>query len=482
MRFPFHLVIRFEATINKQDACCTFMKISPARLAAYDILWRVQTEDAYASNLLASLRYEALSSVDHALAQELTLGVLRWQLQLDWLIEHFARRKLKKLDAEVVIALRLGIYQLNFLSRIPPHAAINESVNLVKLHKKFSAAPMVNGVLRSVQRAGKEGIAALLDAIKTPLEKLSIVASHPQWLLQKWADRFGFEEAQALALANNHSPQIAFRFHQRVQAEATTREWFDAHQIKLRNSTLAPNAAVIAQGSLSALSEPMQKNWIYLQDEASQFVAHALTANLKSQISNLKLLDVCAAPGSKTSLLASLLPDDAVIVAGDLHLHRLQTMRELAARANVTNLNLVQLDASKSLPFATEAMFDAVLLDAPCSGLGTLQRHPEIKWRVTQTKIQELAELQKTLLVNAASQVRAGGTLTYSVCSTEVEEGEDVISWFRAQQPAFQDVTKERLEALGIDFADRLTPIVGARTFTHEHKCESFFVCVLQRE
>lgn len=456
------------------------MKVSPARLAAYEVLWRVQTEDAYASNLLASSRYESLSAADHALAQELTLGVLRWQLQLDWLIEHFARRKIAKLDVEVALALRLGLYQLLFLSRIPPHAALNESVNLVKLHKKHSAAPLVNGVLRAVQRAGKAQVQTLWESIQAPLERLSIETSHPLWLLEKWAGRFGIDETRALALANNQTPQTAFRFQPGVQDAAVTREWFAAQQIQLRDSALVPNAAVIEQGSLSARAEPVQNGWIYLQDEASQLVAH-LAANYRLLTTDYRLLDLCAAPGSKTSLLASLLPESALIIASDLHLHRLQTLYELAGRAKVENLHLVQLDATRPLPFATEPQFDLVLLDAPCSGLGTLQRHPEIKWRITAGKLDELAALQKVLLENVAAQVRVGGLLAYSVCSTEPEEGEAIIADFCARHSYFEEVTRERLLTLQLEPTQFCSTMAGARTFTQQHGCESFFVAVLQK-
>ncbi len=457
------------------------MKVSPARLTAYEILRRVETEEAYASNLLASARYENLASADHALAQELTLGVLRWQAQLDFLIEQFSRRKLTKLDHEVVIALRLGIYQLNFLTRIPPHAAINEAVNLVKLQKKHSAAPMVNAVLRAVQRKGKDEFAKLASTIHDPLEKLSIETSHPSWLLRRWRNRFGEDEARELAIANNHAAATAFRFNARIQSEEQTRDWFAAQEVQLRNSALAPNAAVLEAGRLSVNSDPVQSNWIYLQDEASQLVAH-LAAGNRLPITNYRLLDLCAAPGSKTSLLASLLPEDAWIVAGDLRMHRLQTMRELAARANISNLKLLQLDATKPLPFAADTKFDLVLLDAPCSGLGTLQRHPEIKWRITETKLNELAALQKRLLENAATQVHSGGWLTYSVCATEPEEGEEVIASFRASHPEFCDVTRERLVGIGLEPEAFLTSTFGARTFPQRHGCEGFFVCVLEKQ
>lgn len=454
------------------------MKVAPARVAAFDILFRVACEDAYASNLLTSARYENLSSADHALTQELTLGVLRWQGQLDFFITHFTKRKLAKLDLEVVIALRLGLYQLQFLDRIPPHAAINESVNLVKLHKKHSAAPMVNAVLRAAQRAGKEALAQIIQTIANPLEKLSIETSHPQWLLERWMRRWGADEARNLAVANNRAPVTAFRFNPRVQAEAITREWLAAQHIQIRPAELAPNAAVITAGSLSANAEAMQQGWLYLQDEASQLVAHLLANTPHSALRTPRLLDLCAAPGSKTTLLASLLPENALLVACDLHWHRLQTMRELAAQARVANLNLLQLDASKALPFA-DTKFDFVLLDAPCSGLGTLQRHPEIKWRIQETKIKELAALQQQLLANAATQVNTGGLLVYSVCSTEGEEGENVIAAFRATHPEFHDVTRERLTELGIEAEALMTATFGARTFPHRQGCEGFFVCAL---
>jgi 16S rRNA (cytosine967-C5)-methyltransferase len=453
------------------------MKVSPARQAAFDVLWRVESEAAYAANLLASSHLNELSREDRALAQELTLGALRWQLQLDSLIEHFARRRISKLDLAAVVALRLGLYQLLFLTRTPAHAAINESVNLVKARGLNSAAPFVNAVLRSAQRAGADGVRGLIESINDPLRRLSVETSHPAWLLNRWINRFGADEARALALANNAPPRTAFRFNPCRASEEQTRAWLAEHGISISNSALTPGAAVIESGSLSASAEPVREGWVYLQDEASQLVAH-LAANLKSQISNLKFIDLCAAPGGKTTLAASLLPADTLTVACDIHSHRLRTTEELAARLGITSLCLLQLDAARDLPFAEE-QFDLVLLDAPCTGTGTLQRHPEIKWRTGEEKVAELAELQRKLITQAARQVRPGGLLTYSVCSTEPEEGEEIIAWFRSQHSEYRDVTRERLAELSLDPAELLTPTHGARTFTHRHGAESFFACVL---
>lgn len=487
------------------------MKISPARLAASEILLRVETEEAYASNLLASSRYDHLSREDRALAQELTLGTLRWQGQLDFLIEHFAHRKPDRMDAEVLIALRLGLYQLRFLSRIPPHAAINESVNLAKASRARSSAPMVNAILRTAQRAGAS-LSALIHNIADPLKKLCVETSHPAWLMQRWQPRFGEMQAREFALSHNAAPRTAFRFNDRRAAIEQTSQWLKDHRIDFGQSAIAPQAMVIASGHLSASALPVREAWLYLQDEASQLVAHLAAGRQSGRenagwsdqaiarqhdsatpqnntssgrdeviISNSELrtlLDVCAAPGSKASLLAVLAPPGSQVMACDLHLHRLQTLRRLLHQSAVDSVHLVQCDAARPLPFP-EAMFDAVLLDAPCSGTGTLQRHPEIKWRSNENKIQELAALQRQLLEQAARQVRVGGLLTYAVCSTEPEEGEAIIAQFREQHTEYRDVTRERLTELGLNAEALLTPTSGGRTFTHRHSTESFFFCVL---
>ncbi|HKX32625.1 MAG TPA: 16S rRNA (cytosine(967)-C(5))-methyltransferase RsmB [Blastocatellia bacterium] len=450
------------------------VKVTTVRRAAYEALRRVEEDQAYATNLLLSPRFQTLSREDQALLRELTLGVLRWQGRLDFLIEHYSRRKIARLDSEVVIALRLGLYQLKFLSRIPSHAAVNESVNLVRELKKQSAAPFCNAVLRAAQRDESLDLDRLIE---DPLERLSVETSHPAWLLRRWTERFG-AEASALAMANNRAPRTAFRFLSGRSSESETRAWFAAHGIETRRSELAPQAEILENGNLSGSSEPVNEGWIYLQDEASQLVGHLAGG---SAAAGQRALDLCAAPGGKTSLLASLLPQPSLIVASDRHLHRLQTMKELSARQGIEGIRLVQLDAAAELPFAEPGGFDRVLLDAPCSGLGTLQRHPEIKWRIDPGKLRELAELQRRLIVNASRQVAPGGLLIYSVCSTEPEEGEEAIAWFRRDRPEYRDLTRERLTELGLDPSSMLTESFGARTFPHRQGTEGFFVCVLWR-
>jgi 16S rRNA (cytosine967-C5)-methyltransferase len=454
------------------------MQITRARLAAFDILRRVADEGAYASNLLASEGLSDLGREDRALVQTLVLGVLRWQRQLDFLIEHYSRRGTGALDTAVVLALRLGLYQLRFLERVPAHAAINESVNLTRKHKVASASGFVNGVLRSAQRQMSTPITELIPPGVGDVERLSIETAHPQWLLERWVSRYGASDARALALANNETPQTALRLNLRRASKESIVRWFDENSLAVRDSLLSPDALIQEEGYLSPASKPIREGWVYPQDECSQLVAHlAIDLGGNSESAALKILDLCAAPGSKTSLMESLLPGGGII-ACDIHRHRLRTLLKLAQVSGANRILPVQLDATGDLPFAEDS-FDAVLLDAPCSGLGTLQRHPEIKWRVTADNISELSHLQRSLIESGAKVLRPGGLLTYSVCTTEPEEGEEIIASFKSAHPEYRDVTRERLVESGLNAGELLTSTYGARSFTHRDKCESFFFCVL---
>ena len=287
-----------------------------------------------------------------------------------------------------------------------------------------------------------------------------------------------------LAQTNNTPPRIAFRFNETQAPIEQTSKWLAQQGIETRPSIIAPQAQVITGGSLSGQAEPLKTGALYVQDEASQLVAHLAVhsiRNPKTEISSPRILDLCAAPGSKALMMATLAPD-ADVFANDLYAHRLRTLDELRERLGIVNILSQQHDATGELPAKWQARFDAVLLDAPCSGLGTLQRHPEIKWRVTENKLKELSELQSTLLANAARCVKPEGTLVYSVCSTEVVEGEEVIAELLAQNPNWRDITAERLTALGLNAQNFLTEGHGARTWPHQHDCEGFYFCVLQQQ
>ncbi|HEV2914639.1 MAG TPA: 16S rRNA (cytosine(967)-C(5))-methyltransferase RsmB [Pyrinomonadaceae bacterium] len=439
--------------------------VSPARLAAFEILRRVEEEGAFASVLLAAMQTEGLRADDRALCYELVLGTLRRQLWLDCLIEHYAARAASRLDAPVRRALRLGLYQLRFLSRIPASAVVNESVNLAYRARLRSAAAFINAVLR---RALKEPSYDPAQGIVDPVMRLAVETSHPQWLIERWTKAFGPETTAAFARANNEAPPVAFRL---VAARAKNGDVLE--ELRAAGGQLSPSLIVPGgwriKGASARLRELASEGFVYVQDEASQLVAHALGAQAGERV-----LDACAAPGSKTTYIADRTEGAASIVAGDLYEHRLRTLHESAMRQGLgAAVAAVAYDATIALPFA-EGAFDRVLVDAPCTGTGTLRRNPEIRWRISPSDIAELSARQRAILVNAAKVVGARGRLVYSTCSVEPEENEAVVASFLKENGSF---TQASIQAPG----DLQSADGRARTWPQRDGADGFFIAAFER-
>jgi 16S rRNA (cytosine967-C5)-methyltransferase len=390
-------------------------EISPARVAAFNILQQV--ENGAFSSVLLAVQESNLQPLDRPLCHELVLGVLRWQLFLDKIAEHFSKRRVESLDPAVRIALRLGLYQLRFLTRIPVSAAVNESVSLVRAARLSSATAFVNAVLR---RAARETEYDPVARISEPLEKISVQTSHPAWLIERWVRSFGTDEAEAFARANNTVPPTAFRVvaNRANQSEILSR--LSAAGAGLESSDIV-NGAWRVSGATSLLREMSSAGEIYLQDEASQLVADAMEVKRGERV-----LDLCAAPGGKTTLMADRAPEAAFIVAADRSATRMATVISTIRLHEVKNIRPLILDATQQLPFSRES-FDRVLVDAPCSGTGTLRANPEIRWRLAPADFQNFAEQQKRILSRACEVLKPGGRLIYSTCSVEREENEEVI-------------------------------------------------------
>ena len=449
-------------TNTKQKAAAN-ISISPARLNAFEILRRVEEGGAYASVLLAT-KAAQLEPSDRALAHELVMGVLRRQLWLDHLISHYAGRDVQRLDLAVRIALRMGLYQLRFMSRVPPSAAVNESVNLVRKARLQSSAALVNAVLR---RATRESDYDPVAGVSDPVESLAVETSHPDWLIRRWVHNWGLEEATAFAKANNEVAPTAFRINHEATEANEILEGLRSAGADLSPSSLAPGGWRIS-GATQLLRELAREGRVYIQDEASQLVAHVLGARDGDRV-----LDVCAAPGSKTTHIASLTGPSSVIIAGDLHAHRLRTVASSATAQRLTNIHCVVLDGLQQMPFVTEA-FDCVLVDAPCTGTGTLRRNPEIRWRISAADLDELAQRQVEILMKAASVVKSGGRLVYSTCSVEPEEDEQIIDRFTAQNQDFEPLSLPINSPL-------LTKSNMARVWPHREGADGFFIAAFSR-
>ncbi|MEO8072455.1 MAG: 16S rRNA (cytosine(967)-C(5))-methyltransferase RsmB [Acidobacteriota bacterium] len=432
------------------------MKISPARIAAFEILVKIAKEKSFSSALLPVYEKD-LQTKDRALCHELSLGVLRKQIYLDKIIESFTKNK--KLDTAVRIALRLGIYQLKFLDKIPDYSAINESVNLVQFAKKTSAKGFVNAILRRVLREEIE--LKFIDEV----ERVSVETSHPRWLIERWIKQFGFEKTENLAYANNQTPSLVFRLT--GKSDENTLEILSKIGLDFAESKNVPNAFRVSKPNeiLFAFAE---EGKIYFQEESSQLVGR--TVNLSE---SEKFLDVCAAPGSKLSQIVSKSLNNNFITGGDLYEHRLRVVGETLEKTGAKNVNILAYDALKHLPFADES-FDAVLVDAPCSGTGTIRHNPEIRCFLEEKDFAELSAKQLEILMNASKVLKSGGRLIYSTCSLERDENEAVCEKFLGQASNFKKVLPEISE-------DFLTSEDYARTFPDRDKMDGFFIAAFQK-
>jgi 16S rRNA (cytosine967-C5)-methyltransferase len=475
------------------------MAVSPARAAAFDILLRVEQQDAYASELLHSSRFAKLSPQDHGLTTELVMGVLRWRSLLDTEISSASSQKLEKLDIEVLIALRLAAYQLMFLERVPDRAVVNESVELVKRARKRSAAPFVNAVLRkladktSAAKAGPDnqpaatlkrrptqnrptpnrptpnrptqnhgaGEVQIADA-KTEAE-LSHASAHPRWLVERWTRQFGYEAAKQICIYDQQVPESSMHLHGEDELSG----------LKVSPGKLLSSARRLQPGTSINVGDP-RFNRIHIQDEASQLVA--LLAGKGSNI-----LDCCAAPGGKTRLLAHRNPG-ATVVAAELHPHRARLLRRLVPAQNVC----VLVADVRMLPITMS--FDRVLVDVPCTGTGTLARNPEIKWRLRPADLLEFQERQLSILQSAMQNVAPGGRLVYSTCSLEPEENQDVVERAVSADVSFRineccaELEKLQLEGeLVWKDLGSITSGPYLRTIPGIHPCDGFFAAVLEK-
>ncbi|MGH7839239.1 MAG: 16S rRNA (cytosine(967)-C(5))-methyltransferase RsmB, partial [Candidatus Binataceae bacterium] len=444
-----------------------------ARTIAFDALLRVETEAAYASELLHARLNAKVSARDAALATEIVMGALRSQRLLDFFIELYTGKKLAALDVEVLIALRIGIYQLRHLTRIPASAAVDESVELVKRARKHSAASLVNAVLRRAASESAKPVEEFLSADLSAADTMGLRHSHPTWLVERWLKRLGRERTVALLETNNEAPrrvcaQGAPEFPEEVMRSLA------AAGVEFESGRLARDAITIRSGDV-AKTKAFQNGWISFQDEASQIIPLLLDVKAGELV-----LDVCAAPGGKTMALARAAGPGALVVAADLRENRLRAMRERLAKAGVSNVKMVALDGTAPLPF--RGKFDRILVDAPCSGTGTLARNPEIRWKLKEDDLRELHARQVMLLNSALECLTPGGRLVYSTCSLEPEENEDVVSETLNAHPEFRAIAAE-IPSGALAEGVRIETLVddnGAfRTFPPLHFADGFFATVL---
>jgi 16S rRNA (cytosine967-C5)-methyltransferase len=449
--------------------------IAPARVAAYDILCAISAGNADLPTAIAAARASLHDDRDRALAAEIASGVQRRRAALDHLIAAFAKRAIDRLDREIVEILRLSAYQLLYLTRVPAAAVVDDAVDLTKRAGKRSASGFVNAVLRTISR--RRGSLPLPPRPADPadraiaLEYLSVTLSHPRWLAERWLDRLGFDAAEAWMQFNNTPGSVTLRANRLQTTREALIERLAADGIKVHPTAFAPDGLIVDEGH-PLRGSGQEQGWFVVQDEASQLVTL-----LAGDRPLPRVLDTCASPGGKTTALAALMEGRGLLVACDVRERRIDLLRRTVAASGAANVRIVHADLLKPLPFASP--FDCVLVDAPCSGLGTLRRDPDIRWRRRERDLPSLAAAELTMLENAAAQVAPGGRLVYATCSSEPEENEAVADAFltsaRGFAPLHAGQASSRLAATLID------PRGHLRTQPHLHGLEAFFGAVFER-
>jgi 16S rRNA (cytosine967-C5)-methyltransferase len=449
--------------------------IAPARVAAYDILCAIASGSADLPTALAAARSGLPDERDRALAAEISSGVQRWRSTLDHLIAEFARRPIDRLDPEVVAILRLSAYQLLYLTRVPAAAVVDDAVDLTKRMGKRSASGFVNAVLRSISR--RRASLPLPPRPPDPSDReavltyLTITLSHPRWLAERWLDRHGFDAAEAWMQFNNTPGAVTLRANRLKTTRDALSQHLAADEIVVHPTLYAPDGVVVDQGH-PLRGSLQEQGWFVVQDEASQLVAL-----LAGDRPLTRVLDTCASPGGKTTALAALMDGRGLVVACDVRDRRVDLLRRTVGASGASNVRIVQADLLKRLPF--RSTFECVLVDAPCSGLGTLRRDPDIRWRRREQELPSLAAAELTMLQHAAEAVAPGGRLVYATCSSEPEENEGVADAFLATTAGFvalhADQATSRLAETLVDARGHL------RTQPHLHGLEAFFGAVFER-
>lgn len=436
------------------------------RRTALEVLVRVARERAYADVLLGH-RLAGFAAPDRRLVTQLVLGTIAWQGRLDYELERVASRALETLAPEILAVMRMALFQLRILTRVPPHAAVDTAVTLAREAAGDGLGRFVNAVLRNALR----NPIARPSRVADELGYLAAIHSHPRWLVAKFVEWFGVREAEALLAANNLAAPNVLRLNlaRGPAAELTARLEREGFEIAARGRF--PETIVLGSAPLFD-AHALHDGICYPQSEASQLVARML-----APVRDATVIDCAAAPGGKSTHLAELTGPGGTVVALDLSLAGLKKARALAARLGHRNLVVARADTASALPLPPQS-FDYVLLDAPCTGTGTMREHPEIRWRLRPDDFARMATLQAQMLEQAAALVRPPGVVIYSVCSLAPEEGPGVIEDFLVRHPEFH---VDRRDALQTPLAGLLDAHGYLRTRPDRGGLDGFFAACLRR-
>jgi 16S rRNA (cytosine967-C5)-methyltransferase len=446
--------------------------MSQARAIAAKLLNRIHDRRHTLDQLLdqADEQISRLNRADRSLVHALVFGVQRWQSRLDWVIDHLAARN-RKMDPHIRTILRLGLFQIQFLQRIPDSAAVHTSVELAKQSGRKWAAGFVNGVLREAIRQADH--ISWPDPGENPSTYMAVTHAFPEWLISRWVNNWGAEATDALCRAVNTVPDITLRANTLRISRQELIKAISPEAEAVRETRYSPEGIALTRIHRPLPQWPaFQAGWFQVQSEAAQITSRYLGPRPGETV-----WDVCAGLGTKTAHIAQLMQNQGRIVATDLYEEKLAKLDREMKRLGISIVRSTPLDLTASDPILQPSAFDRILLDAPCSGLGVLQRNPDGKWRLTPRDIRKNSARQLILLDQAAPFLKTGGILVYAVCSLEPEENEQVVNAFLQKHPEFaihpgSPAADDRINSL-------LTPRGFLSTIPHLSQLDGFFAAAL---
>ena len=453
------------------------MKNKNARSLALEILYAVDQDKAFSNIALNRVleKYQP-EKIDRGFITEIVYGTLRMLNTLDFVLGQFLKKPLAELPTWIRNILRMGVYQILFMDKVPDSATCNESANLARQYGHAGTVKLVNGVLRNVARS--QGQLSFPDMAEDPALAISIKYSHPLWLVKRWIGEFGIEDTVRLCQANNEIPPNSVRTNTLKTNRNELQTTLTEAGISSREGKLAPETLVL-DGFKSVGGLDAHRSGLFMvQDESSTLVGHALSPEPGSFV-----IDACSAPGGKSTHLAQLMDNRGQIISADLHPHKMNLIRDNCTRLGVEIITPVVLDATE-LDREYKGQADYILVDAPCSGLGVLRRRPEIKWRKGPAEISALHKLQVSILLSAAKCLKPGGAIVYSTCTVTSEENLDVINEFLHQTPALM------LESLSAYLPESVSHMPGTETISqgyiqvlpHIHGTDGFFMARMRKQ
>jgi 16S rRNA (cytosine967-C5)-methyltransferase len=397
------------------------------REVALDVIEAVEKNQSY-SNLLLNHTIEKhhISGPDVGLLTEITYGTIQRKMTLDYFLAPFIR---KKVDPWVRQLLRLSLYQMIYLDKVPDRAVLFEAVELAKKRGHKGISGLVNGVLRSVQRNGVPSLAEIAD----PVERISVETSHPFWLVKRWTEQFGLEKTRKMCETNLLAPHQSARVNTVKTTKVELMEKLQTEDIEVKESPILPEAIYSIKGNLAKTSF-YKDGLLTIQDESSMLVSYALELD-----KGMRVLDACAAPGGKTTHIAEKLQGTGEVFAMDLHPHKVKLIEENARRLGLENITTKALDSRKASDIHESGTFDRILVDAPCSGLGVLRRKPDIKYTKKEEDLNALQTIQLDILSSVAPPLKKDGLLVYSTCTVDENENTGTVEAFLAAHPEFEE-------------------------------------------